>query len=82
MKKWFPVILILLILTFSCSHIYSQCAMCTATAESSRSAGASVAESINKGVLYIFTMPFLLIATVWYFWWRAGRKAEEENSAA
>jgi len=78
MKKLLPVILILIILTFSYSHIFSQCAMCTATAESSRDAGSSVAESINKGVLYIFMMPYLIIATVGYFWWRAKKKAEAD----
>lgn len=52
--------------------------MCTATAESSRDAGSSVAESINKGVLYIFMMPYLIIATVGYFWWRAKKKAEAD----
>ena len=81
MKKLFPflTVVILILATYLTSN--AQCAMCTAVAESSRDSGASVAESINKGVLYIFMMPFLLIATIGYFWWRAGQKARAENSA-
>ena len=59
---------------------FSQCAMCTGQVESARSAGSSVAEGINKGVLYIFMMPYLIIATIGYFWWRGRKNVEEENS--
>ncbi len=54
----------------------AQCAMCQATAETSRDAGASVADGINKGVLYLFFMPYLVIGTIGYFWWRARKKAQ------
>ena len=57
----------------------AQCAMCQATAETSRDAGASVADGINKGVLYRFFMPYLVIGTIGYFWWRARKKAQAES---
>lgn len=50
--------------------------MCAATAESSRSAGSSAAEGLNKGVLYIFMMPYLILGTIGFFWWRARKKAQ------
>lgn len=50
--------------------------MCQGTVETSTDAGSSVALGINKGVLYIFMMPYLIIATIGYFWWRAKKKAE------
>lgn len=77
MKRWIiPVFFILIILTFSYSDSAAQCAMCQATAESSHGAGASVAEGLNKGILYIFMMPYLIIGTIGFFWWKARKKAQ------
>lgn len=56
---------------------FAQCAMCQATAESSLDAGASTAEGINKGIMYLFFMPWIVLATVSYFWWRANKKAQQ-----
>lgn len=55
----------------------AQCAMCQATAESSRGAGSSVADGINKGVMYLFFTPYLVIGTIGFIWWRARRKAQQ-----
>jgi hypothetical protein len=78
MKRLLYLYFILLILTFSNSSIHSQCSMCQATAESSRDAGSSNSDGINKGVMYLFFTPYLIIGTVAYFWWRAKKKAEEQ----
>ena len=48
----------------------AQCAMCQATAETSRGAGSSVADGINKGVMYLFFTPYLIIGFIGYIWWR------------
>lgn len=77
MKRGFILLIfILFILTLSHSNLAAQCAMCAATAESSREAGSSVAEGLNKGVLYIFMMPYLILGTIGFFWWRARKKAQ------
>ncbi|MFN8287836.1 MAG: hypothetical protein U0V74_13855 [Chitinophagales bacterium] len=74
MKKCLPFLL-LVIVFLSLSHMAdAQCAMCQATAETSRDAGASVADGINKGVLYLFFMPYIVIGTIAYFWWRSRKK--------
>jgi hypothetical protein len=51
--------------------------MCQATAESSMDAGSSAAEGINKGVMYLFFMPWIILGTIAYFWWRAQKKAQQ-----
>jgi hypothetical protein len=56
--------------------------MCAGTVESTRGAGASTAEGVNKGVLYIFMMPYLIVGTIFYFWWRARKKVQAEESLA
>ena len=56
---------------------FSQCAMCQGQVESSTAAGSSVALGVNKGVLYIFMMPYLIIATVAFFWWKSRKQVQE-----
>lgn len=51
--------------------------MCAGQVESAHGAGSSVAEGVNKGVLYIFMMPYLVMGTLGYFWWRGRKKAQE-----
>jgi hypothetical protein len=77
MKRLLPFFLILFLVILFSSQVAAQCSMCQATAESSRDAGSSAAEGINKGVLYIFMMPYLIIGTIGYFWWRARKKTQQ-----
>jgi len=75
MKKYLPVIVMVFLLVVANLSGYAQCAMCTGQVETATNAGSSVALGINKGVLYIFMMPYLIMGTLGYFWWK-GRKKE------
>ncbi len=71
------LLLMLILMCFSTLEISAQCAMCAATAESSRAAGDSAADGLNKGVLYLFLTPYLIAAAIGYTWWRAKKKVKE-----
>lgn len=75
--KYLPFILIAAIVLLSVFSGHAQCSMCQATAESSRDAGSSNSDGINKGVMYLFFTPYLIIGTIAYFWWRARKKAQQ-----
>lgn len=78
--KYIPFILIaaiILLSLFSSITAHAQCSMCQAVAESSRDAGTTNSDGINKGVMYLFFTPYLIIGTVGYFWWRARKKAQQ-----
>jgi uncharacterized membrane protein len=75
MKRFIPVFLIFALLVICYTSASAQCAMCQGQVETATDAGSSVAMGVNKGVLYIFMMPYLIIATIGYFWWRARKKA-------
>lgn len=77
MKRIIPFIVIFLFLALSFAEVSAQCSMCQATAESSRDAGSTNSDGINKGVMYLFFTPYLIIGTIGYFWWRARKKAQE-----
>lgn len=76
MKRLLPVTLTLLAIAVFSVDVFAQCSMCQATAETSLDAGATTAAGLNKGIMYLFFTPYLIIGTVAYFWWRARRKAQ------
>ena len=77
--RLFILVVVLAAILFLADPAFSQCAMCQATAETSREAGSSVAEGINKGIMYLFFMPWIIIGTIAYFWWRANKKAQQQT---
>ncbi len=55
----------------------AQCAMCRATLETNVSNGSQeqLASTLNFGIMYLFTAPYLLVAIVGYIWYKQSRKA-------
>ncbi len=54
----------------------AQCAMCRATVENNVSNGVLDEDGmgLNGGILYLLVMPYLLIGTVAFFWYRNSKK--------
>lgn len=59
---------------------WSQCAMCKATAETNEAGGGSDAEGLNAGILYLMAMPYVLMGTVGFFWYRSAKKGRTLES--
>lgn len=76
--KYLPFLLIVLIILLSLVNVHAQCSMCQATAETSRDAGSANSDGINKGIMYLFFTPYLIIGTIGYFWWKGRKKAQQE----
>lgn len=49
----------------------AQCAMCRAVLESEESG--SAAEGINNGIVYLMAIPYILVASLFYFVYRKMR---------
>lgn len=81
MKKGILILVgIVLALVFSSSDIYAQCAMCRGTVESSMGNGRNnVGVGLNTGIIYLFVMPYLLVAVIGYLWYRNSRKIRAER---
>jgi hypothetical protein len=73
-----PVKILLLFVTMlMLGHVAdAQCAMCSAIADEASQNGSTAANGINKGVLYLFLSPYLIVATIGFIWWRSRRKAQ------
>jgi hypothetical protein len=79
-RKYLPVILLLLLLFWSGgADLLAQCPMCRATAESNLANGGTEGQGLNKGILYLFFTPYLIIGTLAFFWWRNRVKNREEE---
>lgn len=55
-------------------ELLAQCPMCRATAESNLANGGTEGKGLNNGILYLLGMPYLLIGTIAYLWWKNRKK--------
>jgi hypothetical protein len=81
MKVWIRTALVITLLTLALSpDLLAQCAMCRGTVESTVSNGRSVvASELNIGIMYLLAAPYLIVATVAYFWYRNSKKAYDQR---
>lgn len=74
MKK-LKIVLIVIALLAAAPDLVAQCAMCRGTVESTISDGRSViASELNFGILYLLVIPYLIVATIGYLWYRNSKQ--------
>ena len=56
---------------------YSQCSMCSATAENSVANGNTEGDGLNDGILYLLAAPYLAVAGIGYLWYKNYRKKSD-----
>ncbi|WP_157578542.1 hypothetical protein [Pontibacter roseus] len=76
--------LMVLVLSFASTSAYSQCAMCRATVESNVGTGSKEPESkvgsgLNTGILYLMLIPYVLVGTVGFLWYKSSRMKNAKN---
>lgn len=71
----YRVVLIIISLLVSVPDLMAQCAMCRGTVESTVSNGRSIiASELNFGILYLLVIPYLIVATIGYLWYRSSKQ--------
>ena len=73
-SRFLLTFLVLGVLIFISAHANAQCAMCTATVESSSANGGGAANGLNNGIMYLLAAPYLAVAIVGYIWYKKYRK--------
>jgi len=48
----------------------AQCALCKANAESNLKAGGTIAKGLNTGILYLMTIPYIILATLFFIFFK------------
>lgn len=79
MKNGFIVaaLLLMAVLVFP-SDMEAQCAMCKGAAEANLKQGGGDPKGLNNGILYMLSIPYLLVGSIGYWWWRNRRQEKEQ----
>ena len=67
------------LLLFGLITIQAQCPMCRMAAESNLNDGGTMAAGLNKGIIYLLLIPYLLVGTVGFLWWRNQRQILQQE---
>lgn len=76
MKRYIVIICIVVLFCMLGTEMMAQCPMCRMSAESNLANGGDAAKGLNKGILYLFALPYIMIFTLAYLW----RKYDRKNS--
>jgi hypothetical protein len=57
----------------------AQCPMCKMSAESNLKNGGTTGRGLNAGILYMLALPYTLVGTIGFIWWRNHRRKEEDG---
>lgn len=57
---------------------FAQCAMCKGAAEANLRQGGGDPVGLNNGILYMLSVPYLLVGAIGYWWWRNRRQDREQ----
>lgn len=52
------------------NDLWAQCPMCKMSAESNLREGGTDGKGLNAGILFMLSLPYLIIGSIGYSWWR------------
>ena len=82
MKNIIHVLFIITILTsglFMQTEVLAQCPMCKISAESNLKNGGTAGKGLNAGIFYMLALPYTLVGTIGFIWWRNNRRKQEDE---
>ena len=78
MKRLFILVFIFIsVLTFQ--NVNAQCSVCRAGAESSVEQGYKAGKGLNKGILYLMAVPYIMVGAGFYFFYSKIKKKETKE---
>jgi len=69
----------LLLLAVLSVDLLAQCPMCRMAAETNLQNGGTEGRGLNKGILYMLSLPYILIGTLGFIWWRNRKKSSPDS---
>lgn len=70
LKKIISSCLLFVLLIISNASTYAQCAMCKTSVESDLNNGGSIGKELNTGILYLMTLPYIILMLGAYFFFK------------
>ena len=81
-SKITTLLLLTIVLSFASIKANAQCPMCKMSTEQNLKDGGTAGKGLNKGILYMFAAPYLMVATLGFIWWYNRKEDEEDEFAA
>ena len=53
--------------------------MCKMSAESNLKNGGTAGRGLNAGILYMLALPYTLVGTIGFIWWRNYRRKDQDG---
>lgn len=87
MKNTISKLLLVMLLAFAVNMVVvepvtAQCPMCKMSAESNMKNGGTAGKGLNKGILYLFAAPYLMVGGLGFIWYRVNKKKRDEDEEA
>ena len=74
------ILLIMFFLVIGIVQAWAQCAMCRGSVESTMGNGRNnVGIGLNTGIMYLFIMPYLIVAVIAFLWYKNSKKMRDEQ---
>lgn len=77
-KSLFIVALTVVLIILFNFDIIAQCPMCKLSAESNLRDGGTQGRGLNTGILYMFFMPYIIVGTLGYIWYKNRKNYDKE----
>jgi hypothetical protein len=77
-KRFLKILTLFFLLALTTPDATAQCPMCKIGAESNLKNGGSAGKGLNTGILYMLALPYLLVGTIGFVWYKNRKKEEEE----
>jgi len=74
----FTSFIILLFVLVADGELSGQCPMCKMSAEQNLKDGGTAGKGLNKGILYMLTIPYMLVGGLGFLWWKNRRRLSDE----
>ena len=73
------IIILSLSITLGSIDANAQCPMCKLSAEQNLKMGGSAGKGLNRGILFMLAMPYVIVGSLGYVWLRNRRKEEDTD---
>ena len=78
-KRFLKILTIFFLFAVTSPEVPAQCPMCKIGAESNLKNGGTAGAGLNAGILYMLSLPYLLVGTMGFIWWKNRKKEEEQT---
>jgi len=79
MGRFLFIISIIISGLFIQTEVVAQCPMCKISAESNLKNGGTAGRGLNAGIFYMLALPYTLVGTIGFIWWRNNRRRQEDE---